>query len=58
MARGAFGLPQCRARRAAIPWRTYWAWMRLARRPLCDPLEPWFHWYELPFSQRSALMAE
>jgi GT2 family glycosyltransferase len=33
------GLPQCRARRSAIPWRTYWAWMRLARRPLCHPLE-------------------
>jgi GT2 family glycosyltransferase len=33
------GLPQCLAGRSAIPWRTYWGWMRLARRPLCQPLE-------------------
>jgi GT2 family glycosyltransferase len=33
------GLPQCLAGRAAIPWRIYWAWMRLARRPVCGPLE-------------------
>jgi GT2 family glycosyltransferase len=33
------GLPQCLARRTAIPWRTYWAWMKLARRPVRQPLE-------------------
>jgi hypothetical protein len=33
------GLPQCRARRTAIPWRTYWAWMRLARHPARDQRE-------------------
>jgi GT2 family glycosyltransferase len=33
------GLPQCLAGRSAIPWRTYWGWMKLARRPVRHPLE-------------------
>ena len=33
------GLPQCLAGRAAIPWRTYWGWMKLARRPVYRTLE-------------------
>lgn len=28
------GLPRCIAGRAPIPWRTYWAWMKLARQPI------------------------
>jgi GT2 family glycosyltransferase len=33
------GLPQCLADRAAIPWRTYWGWMKLARLPVDRPLD-------------------
>jgi len=28
------GLPRCIAGRTPIPWRAYWAWMRLARQPI------------------------
>ncbi|MCE3249937.1 MAG: glycosyl transferase family 2 [Geminicoccaceae bacterium] len=28
------GLPRCFAGRSAVPWQTYWAWMKLARHPI------------------------
>jgi GT2 family glycosyltransferase len=33
------GLPQCIAHRAPVPWPRYWAWMKLARRPVCRQVE-------------------
>ncbi len=33
------GLPQCLAQRKPLPWKKYWAWMNLIRRPIVSEQE-------------------